>query len=78
MPSAFSQPIYPNIPSNVTDIFSTGENKGFHFSFFDRNLKNCKLKVSFPIRRIIIHVPTLLIFERQTSTLFVSPPTFLF
>ena len=45
MPSAFSQPIYPNLPSNVIDIFSTGENKGFHLSFFEGNLKNCKLKV---------------------------------
>ena len=71
MPSAFSQPIYASIHSNVTDIFSTGENKGFHFSFFEGNLKNCKLKVSFLIRRIIIHVPTLVIFEKQTSTLFV-------
>ena len=60
MPSAFSQPIYPNLPSNVTDIFSTGENKGFHFSFCEGNLKNCKLKVSFLIRRIIIHVSSLL------------------
>ena len=66
MPSAFSQPIYPNLPSNVTDIFSTGENKGFHFSFCEGNLKNCKLKVSF-----LIHVSSLLIFEKQTSTLFV-------
>ena len=71
MPSAFSQPIYPNVPSNVTDIFSTGENKGFHFSFCRGNLKNCKLKVSLLIRRIIIHVSSLLIFEKQTSTLFV-------
>ena len=72
MPSAFSQPIYPNIPSNVTDIFSTGENKNFHFIFFEGNLKNCKLKVSFLIRGIIIiHVSSLLIFEKQTSTLFV-------
>ena len=71
MPSAFNQPIYPNLPSNVTDIFSTGENKGFHFSFCEGNLKNCKLKVSFLIRRIIIHVSSLLIFEKQTSTLFV-------
>ena len=63
MPSAFSQPIYLNLPSNVTDIFSTGENKGFHFSFCKGNLKNCKLKVSFLIRRIIIHdVSSLLIF----------------
>ena len=71
MPSAFSQPIYLNLPSNFTDIFSTGENKGFHFSFCKGNLKNCKLKVSFLIRRIIIHVSSLLIFEKQTSTLFV-------
>ena len=71
MPSNFSQPIYPSLPSNVTDIFSTGENKGFHFSFCEGNLKNCKLKVSFLIRRIIIHVSSLLIFEKQTSTLFV-------
>ena len=70
MPSAFSQPICPNLPINVTDIFSTGENKkGFYFSFCEGNLKNCKLKVSFLIRRIIIHV---------SSLLFVSPPTFLF
>ena len=33
MPSAFSQPIYPNRPSNVTDILSTGENKGFTSAF---------------------------------------------
>ena len=70
MPSTFSQPIYPNLHSNVTDIFSTGENKGFYFSFCEGNLKNCKLKVSFLIRRIIIHVSSLLIFKKQTSTLF--------
>ena len=77
MPSTFSQPIYPNLPSNVTDIFSTGENKGFHFSFCEGNLKNCKLKVSFLIRRTIIHVPSLLIFEKQKSTLFVHLLLFL-
>ena len=70
MPSAFSQPIYPNLPSNVTDIFSTGENKGFYFSFCEGNLKNCKLKVSFLIRRIIIHVSSFITV--------CSPPTFLF
>ena len=78
MPSAFSQPIYPNLPSNVTDIFSTGGNKGFYFSFCEGNFKNCKLiKVSFLIRRII-HVSSLLIFEKQTSTLFVHLLLFLF
>ena len=78
MPLAFSQLIYPNLSSNVTDILSTGENKGFHFSFCEGNLKNCKLKVSFLIRRIIIHVSSLLIFEKQTSTLFVHLLLFFF
>ena len=81
MPSAFSQPIYPNLPSNVTDIFSTGENKGFYFSFCEGNLKYCKLKVKFLIRVIVIHVSSLLMFEnlnnRRQPFLFTSYFSFL-
>ena len=70
MPSAFSQPIYPNPPSNVTDIFSTGENKVFHFSFCEGNLKNCKLKMSLlrwpkSVTAISILLKTISIFSRQ-------------